>query len=153
MYIVPGRTDTEVVQAILGNAAMTEKARKTSMALLRAALIGQTWAVKTLLAEGIDVNTRDGCGRTALMEAAFSGHTETLRVLLKNGAEVNVTDCDGWTALIEAASKGYSDAVRVLLAAGADVNTKSKNGWTALKAAARGHTEIIKLLKNAGARG
>ena len=43
--------------------------------------------------------------------------------------------------------------MKALLAAGADVNAKEKEGWTALMLAAeKGHTEIVQLLKQAGAK-
>jgi ankyrin repeat protein len=49
--------------------------------------------------------------------------------------------------------KGYADVVRLLLAAGAEVNTANKNGETALAYAFEfGHTEVVQLLKAAGAR-
>jgi len=43
--------------------------------------------------------------------------------------------------------------VKALLDAGTDVNAKDKDGGTALKFAdSRGYTEIVEILKQAGAR-
>jgi len=43
--------------------------------------------------------------------------------------------------------------VKLLIDRGADVNARSRGGYTALKYAVdRGHKEIVKLLKEAGAR-
>ena len=120
--------------------------------LMRAALIGHTAAIIDLVACGFNVNETDRYGRTALMEAAYGGHTDTIEMLLKLGADVNAKDDNGWTALMEAASKSRCCAVRTLLAYGANVTAACKNGWTALKLTPRADTEIIRLLKRAGAK-
>jgi hypothetical protein len=44
-------------------------------AFLDAAFTGDTTAAEALLAEGADVNVKDGIGFTALFGAARSGHT------------------------------------------------------------------------------
>ena len=48
---------------------------------------------------------------------------------------------------------GKKDTVKLLLANGANVDKKNKNGDTALVLAeTKGHTHIIRLLKNAGSK-
>ncbi len=55
--------------------------------------------------------------------------------------------------LIDAAKAGDAGRVRALLAAGADVNAKDVNGQTALMGAAQeGYPDIVRILKEAGAR-
>lgn len=50
--------------------------------------------------------------------------------------------------------RGKIESVKVLIAAGAKVNIKTEDGETALAHAMReNHMEIVKLLKDAGARG
>ena len=57
------------------------------------------------------------------------------------------------SSLIEAASIGDTEKVQALLAKGADVNAKENKGGTALMAAKRkGHREIVRILKEAGAK-
>ena len=52
-----------------------------------------------------------------------------------------------------AAVNGDSEIVQALLAKGAKVNEKNKDGKTALRIAEEnGHTEIVELLKKAGAK-
>jgi len=47
----------------------------------------------------------------------------------------------------------YTDIVKLLIENGADVNVKDKDGMTALMyASEEGYTEIVSLLKNAGAK-
>ncbi len=144
---VPGKIHMEMVKASLGS-KMDSSTDEDLGALIRAAMIGSTYAVMALLEKGIDVNARDINGRTALIEASFGGHLETVKALLVRGADANAQDNDGWTALMEAASKGHTDVVRTLIDAGADTRTRNKDGWTALKATARSNTTIIRMLKS-----
>ena len=56
--------------------------------------------------------------------------------------------------LFEASGEGNNiEAVKTLLDKGADINAKDNDGSTALKLASeKGYTDIIKLLKQAGAK-
>ena len=146
-----GKTHLEAVETSFQSADSNTGREDRLTALMRAALIGHTGAITALLACGLDVNATDQYGRTALMEAVYGGHADTVEALLKQGADVNAHDNSGWTPLMEAASKGRCCAVKALLAYGADVNAACKNGWTALKVTPRADTEIIRMLKRAGA--
>jgi len=73
--------------------------------LLAAAGQGQVEQVKSLLAQGVDANARNGAGRPALVLAAFNGNERTVRALLAAGADVNGADNAGNTALMEAADR------------------------------------------------
>jgi ankyrin repeat protein len=107
-----------------GNGATTALNR----AFLDAAFSGDTKAVEALLAEGADVNVKDGIGFTALFGAARSGHTETVKLLLAKGANPNVKlPTSGTTALMYAALNGHNDIVVALLDKGAEVNAKLKH--------------------------
>jgi hypothetical protein len=61
-------------------------------ALLDAARKGDVAAVRTLLDEGLDVDTKFRYGRTALAFACDRGHVEVVRLLLERGADVNAQD-------------------------------------------------------------
>ena len=121
--------------------------------LMRAALAGQTEAVKALVTRGEDVNAKDDEGRTALMFAVTNMKTDCVDLLLSHGADVNTTANDGSTALMLAAAVGDSGIVRVLLSKGAHVSGKFiETGKTALTLAReREYTEIVELLQAAGA--
>lgn len=149
LKFLPSEIRTQNARPSSGKTDGTATPGEVSMAIMRAALSGQTDAVVTLLNSGNDVNARDSDGRTPLMEAAFGGHLDTVETLLERGADVNAKDKDGWTALMEATSKGLAGIVRTLLSARADVNTKNKEGQAALNVAAKKHPEIVKLLKKA----
>jgi ankyrin repeat protein len=122
--------------------------------LMRAALAGDTEAVKVLAAKGEDVNAQDHAGRTALMFAVINMHTDAVSALLDLGADVNVRARDGGTALMLAASCGDEGLTRLLLDKGADVSGRYvATGKTAADLAAeKGHAAIVKLLDRATAR-
>lgn len=57
-----------------------------------AARKGDAATVKTLLDEGVDVNTRFRYGATALFYACDHGHLEVVKVLLDKGADMSLKD-------------------------------------------------------------
>jgi uncharacterized protein len=120
---------------------------------------------KALLAHGADPNI-EGRGRTWVMVAASNGDAAILRELLARGGDVNRRAAYRLTVLQQVVvhardrcgpeAQRYAEVVRVLLDAGADLNASGATpyGPTALAMAKRYHeTEIIRLLKQAGARG
>lgn len=122
--------------------------------LLAAADEGDVDMVKSLIAEGADVNVRAKYGKTALIFAAVRGHLDVAEMLLANSAEVNVRDDDGgWTALHMAAARGRTRLVQLLLEIGADVNARDKRGQTPLISAAcnSGNLSTLKALLEKGA--
>jgi ankyrin repeat protein len=168
------RGDANSVKTLLDKGAdVNARDMDGNTALDWAAGQGYVEIVKLLLDRGADVNVKDKMlGFTPLMTATRSGHTEIAKLLLDRGADVNVvsgavafswTSFDGsrsesgvrggWTALMIAAQYGYVDIVKSLLERKADINLKDANGDTALKLAEKNnYNEIIKLLKEAGAK-
>jgi ankyrin repeat protein len=95
-------------------------------ALSAAARKGDAAAVKKLLDDGVDVNTKYRYGVTALTYACDHGHVEVVKALLDHGADVNVKDTFyGLTPLMIAVSPAqkrkpeHNDIVKLLLAKGA----------------------------------
>ena len=81
--------------------------------LFLAAGSGNAEAVRYLINQGADLNSRQRFGQTALTEAAFYGNAAVIKELLKHGAEVNAVSDEG-TAL-DIANKGNHAAVADLL--------------------------------------
>jgi hypothetical protein len=73
----------------------------------------RTVMLSILLAiDGIDVNAKDGDGKSPRMTALCRRNTEIVRLLLRDPAvDVNARDADGATALIVAAGSGQNDIV------------------------------------------
>jgi uncharacterized protein len=117
---------------------------------------------KILVANGARVNVAANDGMTPFLEASLgvsSGKVtiEMLDLLRKNGANINAAlqrkSAMGWTALHYAAINGDVELVKYLLKYGSNVNKATGDGSTPLYLAQLGkHEEIIKLLKNAGAK-
>jgi len=102
------------------------------------------------------MNKADKDGATPLREASGYGYTEIVKLLLATGADVNKADIIGVTPLCMASLEGHYEIVKLLLDAKADVNIKVEiegKEYTVLSAAKEGgHTSIVKLLKEYGAK-
>src|SRR5574341_464807 len=155
---------TSVVRIVLGVALLigtadvvwakkpqpTRSLQSQEVALFDAAWSGDTSAVRSLLAAGVNVNARDPASKTALMDAAWNGDLRVTDALLAAGADVNARTLDGDTALMMASAGGYIEIVRALLAMNADVNAKNRFGETAIDVAAEeGHLLVVRLLLKA----
>jgi len=132
----------------------TEHRRKL---LMLVAAEGKENLAKLLVEYGADVNAVDVDGNTALMDAANFGHLNVVKFLVEHGANVNaaatVEGYTGYTALIYASERGHVNVVKYLIKHGANINAKKKNGDTALSLAENnGHTEVARILSEAGAK-
>ena len=109
-------------------------------ALHRAAYLGHTAIVKTLIEAGADVDFRADVGsfargETPLYLAAANGATLTVIELLKAGAAVDIATVKGKTPLLIATEAGMNDCVSLLIYAGADFDWIDDNGNTAMSLA------------------
>jgi len=99
-------------------------------------LDGKTAEVRSALARGEDVNSKDSNGRTALMLAVWFKHNSVVKLLLDQPAvDVNVKEeCFGWTALHWAACHNNAEGARMLLLHKDfnSANVTDNDGYTAL---------------------
>ncbi|MHC4540614.1 MAG: ankyrin repeat domain-containing protein, partial [Planctomycetota bacterium] len=124
--------------------------------LEEAVAIGDIDLVRSLLDNGIAVDSPQGTGKTALQRSAMNGHKELVKLLLDRGAGMNTqTGWPGGTPLHLAAEKGHREIVELLIHKGADVNAKREGyprGDTPLHSATRaGHKNVVALLIANGA--
>ncbi len=82
-------------------------------------------AVRFLLENGADVNTKDKKNFTLLMYCAQFGDLTLISLVLSYGAKVNLKDLSGFTALDYAIKKNNLDAVKLLVSNGADITDES----------------------------
>lgn len=120
-----------------------------------------TEIMELLLAEGANVDPIAQDGVNALIKAVFgalsgSGSLDAVKLLIDQGMDVNYAieagDANGYTAIMFAVRWGNMDVTKFLISVGADVNIESDENISPLSIAAEeGYSEIIELLKEAGA--
>jgi len=111
---------------------------------LRAALSGDTAAMRLLLRYGANPNLATPAGTTPLMAAAGVNWVvqqtytespqavlEAVKMCLELGADINATNSMGLTALLGAANRGSNDIIEFLAAHGARLDVKDREGRTA----------------------
>jgi ankyrin repeat protein len=119
--------------------------------LIEAAKAGDSAAVRALLRQQVDVNSREADGTTALHWAIHARYLEIVNLLVRSGADIRAENRYGVTPLALAALNG-APIIEALLEAGADPNTTVADGETVLMTAARtGDTEAVSLLLAHGA--
>lgn len=88
-------------------------------------------ALRYILRQAVNVDSRDPDGHTSLMWAAYQGDELSVKILLEHGANVNAKSNNGLTVLHWAVVEGNPSCIRQLLEHGAETNTKDDEGRTA----------------------
>ena len=107
---------------------------------------GQVTAVNHLLAIGVPPSD------VALGAAAYNGRTAVVRSLLAAGGNPNAQNDLGETALAYASENGHIEVVKLMLAYGADPNWGCREMDPLTCARAGNYPDIVRLLKQAGAK-
>lgn len=110
-------------------------------------------AVRSLIAQHVDVNAAEADGATALQWAAQRDNREIAGLLIVAGANVKTGNRYHVTPLSLACTNGDATLIESLLKAGADANATSEEGQTALMTAAlTGKADAVKALLAHGAK-
>jgi ankyrin repeat protein len=117
-----------------------------------AARKGDAAAVRKLLDEGIDVNTKFRYNATALFYACDHGHVDVVKVLLEKGADLTVKDSFyGFTPLMLAVSPAqkrrpeHTEIAKLLIAKGSPGKDNALSG--AIEA---GDASLVKFILDSG---
>ncbi len=111
-----------------------------------AAILARSWSP-------VELERRDGQGRTAVHVAAHGSHYEAVRALAKAGVDVRAKDSRAYDVITIAAVKDDVAMVRLAIELGADAKaiTSPYDGTALIAAAHLGHAEVVKVLCGAGA--
>jgi uncharacterized protein len=118
-----------------------------------AAAKGDVAALETLARPGLDLEQRDGSGRTALLIAAHGSHDAFVAALAKAGANLNAKDMQHYDIVTIASVANDVDMLRLALSLGASARqiTSPYDGTALIAAAHLGHAEVVRVLIAAGA--
>ena len=172
------RENLEMVNSLIAAGANVNAVnRLNASSLYLAAKAGNAELIAILLKAGATANQELTLGETAVMTAARAGSAAGVQYLIDAGADVNaIENSREQTALMWAAAQGHVGVVSALVNAGADLDARSKErprlmfadatnggafdqginellgGFSPLLFAAReGHTDVARLLLDAGA--
>ena len=116
---------------------------------MSAAKKGKLDEVKSLLAEGVDVDCSDAFSCTGLFWASANNHKSIVEYLIEKGANLNAGAGVGGTPLARAAYEGHVEVVELLIEHGANVNAKDGTGDSVLDVA---DDSVAEILRKNGAR-
>jgi len=143
---LPARARAAALAALFAFSAFAASALAQSPGeFFRAIKSDNASAMRELLDQGMDPNTRDERGRPGLFVALQEESMKAADALMASPhLRPDEPNASGETPLMMAALKGQLDVARRLIAQGAAVN---KTGWTPLHyAASSGHMPMLELL-------
>ena len=113
-----------------------------------AAAKGDVAEFRKLIRQNIDLNQRDGHGRTAVHIAGHGAHRDFVRELAKAGADMRAKDSRRYDIITIAAVRDDVDMVKLAISLGADPRaiTSPYNGTSLIAAAHLGHAEVVRAL-------
>ncbi|WP_171180708.1 ankyrin repeat domain-containing protein [Ruegeria sp. HKCCD8929] len=121
--------------------------------LFRAAHLGDVLAIRSLIADGADVNARDSKNRTPIHVAAFASEDDALSALAEAGADMNALEGRAYDVVTIAAVADDPELMSLAIELGNSpgLTTSPYDGTALIAAAHLGHVEVVRRLIDAGA--
>ena len=122
------------------------------MQLHYAVVSGNIEQVKSLISNGVDINTNNQLNWTPLHAAVRNNRIEIVKFLLESGANVDAVEPRGQTALHFAVESGQKEVVQLLIEKGANLDITDERQESAISLARKtGQAEIARILIEHGA--
>lgn len=119
--------------------------------LLAAAAAGDVAGVRSALAAGADLETRDDHRRTPLLLAVAADRVEVAQVLVAAGADPDALDDRHDTPWLVTGVTGSVEMGKALLPAGPDMTIRNRyGGVSVIPASERGHVEYVRWVVTTG---
>ena len=123
----------------------------SAMPLHDAVLAKDSQSALRILAEGADVNQRDGLGRTPLLLAVEKGDVNMALALLQAGADINAQAANKDTPWLLAGASGRTEILMLMIPKKPDFSIRNRYGGNALIPACHyGHVDAVKFLVTTG---
>ncbi|TKH05670.1 hypothetical protein FC682_07740 [Peribacillus simplex] len=144
LFILQGCTLDNEVEL---NKQEKETGKGMNEQLIQAVERKETERIRSLIDQGVDINTQDSEGRTATMIATYNNDVKSAKILIEAGADVNIQDDMKNSPFLYAGAEGYVDILKLAIDAGADPSITNRYGGTALiPASEHGYVEVTKEL-------
>jgi len=141
------------VLLLLFSFAVNDTQAQRQKTLDQAVVDGDIERVKSEIAAGVDINSKNRQGWTLLHIAIYHKHTDISKLLIEKGADVNIRDNRGRAPIHLAVETGQKEIVEMLIAKGADLNVMDSRADNALTLARKSNNkEITDLLIKNGAK-
>ncbi len=121
----------------------------TTDTLSLAARVGDVAAIRSMLAQGVEVDYAQDGGVTALEVAAATGQSGAVRALLAAGADPSLESAGHSSALVAAAAAGHAGTVALLVEHGG--STGAQKSSALYRANIEGSAELARILLDGGA--
>lgn len=123
-----------------------------NLKLIVAAEDGDLSLIKSLLAQGADVNYQDEYGYCAVLRTVHDDYPECLQLLIDHQANLDLKNGDGYFALWWSVFFRHYKCLETIAMGGADLDIQDNSGQTALHLACdMGYLEGVKFLAEHGA--
>ncbi|CAH0553626.1 unnamed protein product [Brassicogethes aeneus] len=126
--------------------------QRNDLLLHEAVIKNDTEAVRRILKEPLDINSRNNYGRAPIHWASSRGNLDIMEMLISANCDIEARDKESRTALHMACERGHCEVAELLLAHEIDMEAKDVNGNTPLHVAAQNQqTKLVQVLLDAAA--
>ncbi|XP_077436605.1 ankyrin repeat and SOCS box protein 11 [Vanacampus margaritifer] len=150
LCLQPWHRPSDIYGGLACNSLMADDSSERTP-LHDAAFQGRLLHLRTLIAQGFNVNTLTLDGVSPLHEACLGGRYMCAEYLLDNGAHPEQVSSDGATPLFNSCRNGSADCTRRLLQRGASVHAAHQLASPIHEAVKKDHAECLELLLAYGA--